>query len=201
MSHNIFPGFYKAELCQRGRMHASALFSIKNIISFFYQFLYKWCNAHSNIESLNCRELFDLNYSFKCCNWHVFSWHANEMKFVMEIDKQLLGYLINITGTVVYIVIIFIALFVKEHHWKNLSWPRGNLNLRRWFQSTTQVPDSTFPREGFSIMFHDKINNINIGLSLWLLICLCLSYSRIGVKCFLPLYIHLFLLFYFCPFI
>ena len=38
------------------------------------------------------------------------------MKFVMEIDKQLLGYLINITGTVVYIVIIFIALFVKEHH-------------------------------------------------------------------------------------
>ena len=33
--------------------------------------------------------------------------------------------------SVVYIFNIFMALFVTEHHWKNLFWPCGDLNPRR----------------------------------------------------------------------
>ena len=45
------------------------------------------------------------------------------------------SYVIITALTVVYILIIFIAFFVMEHHWKT-SYPLGDLNLRRWSQST-----------------------------------------------------------------
>ena len=48
-----------------------------------------------------------------------------------------INYVICTTVAVVYILIIFIALFLS---WniieKTLSWPRGDLNPRRWYQST-----------------------------------------------------------------
>ena len=40
-------------------------------------------------------------------------------------------------------LIIFIAFCVMEYHWKT-SWPRGNMNLRRWCQITDMLRTRPF---------------------------------------------------------
>ena len=40
-----------------------------------------------------------------------------------------------------------------EHHGKNLSWPRGDLNPRRWYQSTDMLatrPSGILKKKGAS---------------------------------------------------
>ena len=56
--------------------------------------------------------------------------------------------------TVFHILTIFIALFVMMKHWKNLSRPRGDLNPRRWSQSTFErVVETVLPNSGLHASF------------------------------------------------
>ena len=85
-------------------------------------------------------------YSYK----QIRKWDFNWILYHLQRKNR---YVINTTLTVVYILIIFIALFVMEHHWKNISWPHGDLNPRRWCQSTDILATwpSHIPKKGVSI--------------------------------------------------